>query len=374
MIDVAVLAGGRSAEHDISLSSAAQVVCHLDRSRFRPWPVFLDRAGRWRVPDRPLDDAADTAGKRADTASSPFADPLGMRTGRTMSPGAALDHLVAHAGVQVVFPVLHGAFGEDGTVQGLCELHDVPIVGSGTAASAVAMDKIRTRECLTWWGVPMAVASVGAARIARADPVREAERIAATVGFPCFLKVDFSGSTTGVLRAERAADVASFLAAGKGLGHRFLAEAEVRGEEISVGVLGNSGDELQALPPIGIYPVHDAYFTRHAKYTPGASREEVPPRGLDAGAIAVVQELALRCHDALQCDGMSRTDMIVGPDGPIVLEVNTIPGMTATSLLPQCAAAAGIGFADLLGRLVDLALAKVPHPLVGKRGRGAPVP
>src|SRR5690606_35295043 len=259
-------------------------------------------------------------------------------------------------GIDVVFPVLHGAFGEDGTVQALCELHDVPVVGSGSAASAVAMDKIRTRECLTWWGIPMPRAYVGASRAESADPEVEAERIAATVGFPCFLKMDLSGSTTGVLRAERAADVASFLAAGRGIGWRFLAEAEVRGEEISVGVLGNSDGEQLALPPIGIYPRHDAYFTRHAKYTPGASEEVVPPLGLDAAAIERVQQLALRCHRALQCDGMSRTDMIVGCDGPVVLEVNTIPGMTRTSLLPQCARAAGIDFAALLARLVDLAL------------------
>lgn len=357
MIDVAVLAGGRSAEHDISLSSAAQVVRHLDRSRFRLWPVFLDRQGQWWLGTRPHPASADPSAAFATDGK------------QALSPGAAIDHLLQRAGAEVVFPVLHGAFGEDGTLQGLCELHDVPVVGSGTAASAVAMDKIRTRECLSWWGVPMAPAYVGDPRAAEADPKLEAERIAAAVGFPCFLKMDFSGSTTGVLRAERAADVGSFLAVGKGIGHRFMAEAEVRGEEISVGVLGNSGDELIALPPIGIYPVHDAYFTRNAKYTPGASHEQVPPRGLDAAAIDRVQQLAVRCHLALQCDGMSRTDMIVARSGPMVLEVNTIPGMTATSLLPQCARAAGIDFPSLLTRLIDLALAKRPHPLVGKRAR-----
>jgi len=351
MIDVAVLAGGRSAEHDISLSSAAQVVRHLDRSRFRIWPLHLDRHGRWFVPHGPLADGA--------------ADAFGTAGKEPMTAGAAIDRLTER--VQVVFPVLHGAFGEDGTVQGLCELHDLPVVGSGTAASAVAMDKIRTRECLTWWGLPMAAAYVSATPVERADPAAETQQILATVGFPCFLKMDLSGSTTGVLRAERAADVASFLAVGKGLGYRFLAEAEVRGEEISVGVLGNSGDELFSLPPIGIYPVEDAYFTRHAKYTPGASREEVPPRGLDAAMIATVQELACRCHVALQCDGMSRTDMIVGRDGPMVLEVNTIPGLTSTSLLPQCARAAGLDFASLLTRLLEMALKRRAHPLAARR-------
>ena len=355
MIDVAVLAGGRSAEHDISLSSGAQVLRNLDRSRFRPWPVQLDRQGLWWVAPQPLAPGENVA----DGFRSP-----GMLARR---PGAALDWLLDHAQLRAVFPVLHGAFGEDGTVQALCELHDVAVVGSGTAASAVAMDKIRTRECLTWWGVPMAKAYVSLTRADQADPVEEARRIAETVGFPCFLKMDLSGSTTGVLRAERASDVASFLAVGKGIGYRFKAEAMLRGEEISVGVLGNSDGELTALPPIGIYPKQDAYFTRHAKYTPGASEEVVPPRGLSAAQIQTVQQLAVRCHHALQCDGMSRTDMIVTADGPFVLEVNTIPGMTKTSLLPQCARAVGIEFEELVSRLIDLALAKRPHPLARQR-------
>jgi D-alanine-D-alanine ligase len=354
MIDVAVLAGGRSAEHDISLSSAAQVVRHLDRQRFRPHPVFLDRRGQWWTYEAAL----------APGANVPEGFKLaGMQARR---PGSALDWLLEHAGIAVVFPVLHGAFGEDGTVQGLCELHDVPVVGSSTAAAAVAMDKIRTRECLSWWGIPMPRAYVSETRVDVADPEVEAARIAGSVGFPCFLKMDLSGSTTGVLRVERGADIASFLAAGKAIGYRFLAEAEVRGEEISVGVLGNSDGDLLALPPIGIYPRHDGYFTRHAKYTPGASEEVVPPRGLDAKQIAVVQQLAVRCHRALQCDGMSRTDMIVSKDGPMVLEVNTIPGMTRTSLLPQCAQAVGIDFARLLTRLIELALSKRMHPLAGR--------
>ena len=356
MIDVAVLAGGRSAEHDISLSSAAQVIRHLDRQRFRPWPVFLDRQGQWWTSERAL--------LPHENVPETFKLP-GMHARR---PGAALDWLLEQAAVQVAFPVLHGAFGEDGTVQGLCELHDLAVVGSGTAASAVAMDKIRTRECLTWWGVPMPEAYVSETRVDCANAATEAAHIAGTVGFPCFLKMDLSGSTTGVLRVERAADVASFLAAGKGIGYRFLAEAEVRGEEISVGVLGNSDGEVTALPPIGIYPTHDSYFTRHAKYTPGASEEVVPPRGLSRAQIEHVQQIAVRCHRALQCDGMSRTDIIVGADGPRVLEVNTIPGMTRTCLLPQCAQAAGIDFAALLQRLIELALAKRPPPLAGRRG------
>jgi D-alanine-D-alanine ligase len=283
---------------------------------------------------------------------------------RPMLPGAALAHLIERARIRAAFPVLHGPFGEDGTVQGMLELHGIACVGSGCAASAVAMDKIRTRECLLARGIPMAAAYLPETPIARADPDREAERIAASVGFPCFLKVDSSGSSIGVVRAGNAADVRAFLADRTTTGapcRRFLAERPVQGEEISVPVLGNSGADPIALPPIGIYPrrqAADSFFDYRAKYDAGATDEVVPPRGLDAAAIAEVQALALRCHEALVCDGLSRTDMIVAADGPRVLEVNTLPGFTPASLYPKAAAAHGIPYSELLGRLVDLALAR----------------
>ena len=140
------------------------------------------------------------------------------------------------------------------------------------------------------------------------------------------------------------------------MGRRFLAEAEVLGEEITVAVLGNTGQELTCLPPVGIYPVEDGYFTHSAKYDPGACEEVTPPRGLSRDEIRRVQELALACHTALVCDGMSRTDIILGPKGPVILEVNTIPGLTEASLLPKAARAHGLSFTALIHRLLELAL------------------
>ncbi len=342
MTKVAVLAGGCSPEHDVSLQSGAQVLRHLSAAH-DVWPVYLDREGAWWASPEPLAPPRRAVGFKAE----------GMQS---RSPGAALAWLLEAAGVEVVLPALHGAFGEDGAVQGMLELHAVPYVGCGVAASAVAMDKIRTREALACAGVPMPRAYVSPTPLWRADPSREADAIAQSVGFPCFLKVDVSGSSLGVQRAEGAAHVAEFLARDGGLGQRFLAEAAVEGEEITVGVLGNSGHALEALPPVGIYPVSDAFFTYDAKYTASLCEEVVPPRGLDDVMIASVQDLAVRCHQALWCDGMSRVDMIVADDGPVVLEVNTIPGMTEVSLLPRAAAAAGLDFTGLLDRLLRLAL------------------
>ena len=342
MAVVAVLAGGRSPEHDVSLQSATQVLRHMGQC-WRPWPVLIDREGRWRPAQAPADDREVPTGFEWPRMSA-------------MSAGAALDFLQHEAKVEVVFPVLHGPFGEDGSVQGMLELHDLPFVGSGCAASAVAMDKLRTRECLTYHGVRMPAAYTPEAPLATADSALVARQIEDAIGFPSFLKVDVSGSTIGVHRATSITDAGDFIEEHRRAGRRFLAEAPVVGEEITVPVLGNSGGPLQALTPVGIYPVGEEFFTYEAKYTARLCDEVAPPRGLSAADISTVQEIASRCHVALQCDGMSRTDMIMGPDGPVVLEVNTIPGLTELSLLPRAAAADGIEFSALIDRLLDLAM------------------
>ncbi len=349
-MDVCVLAGGRSPEHDVSLASAAQVLHHLDRQQHRVWPVYLDRSGGFWPARAPL------------PAGAPWQhDAAGSTAGR-MRPGAAFDFLLDHARIDVVMPILHGPFGEDGTVQGLCELYDLPCVGSGCAASAVAMDKLRTRQTLAAVGVPLAKAYEPTTPLARATAAIEFARMQATVGTPAFVKVDASGSTFGVQRITSEADLARFLTEFRGTFRRWFAEQALVGEEITVAVLGNTGDVLEALPPVGIYPKCADWFTHEAKYIPGATEEVIPPRGLSPAQIADVQALAIRCHEALVCDGMSRTDMIVTKDGPRVLETNTIPGLTKTSLLPQAAAAAGYTFPALLDRLLGFALQRTKSP------------
>lgn len=342
--DVAVLAGGRSPEHEVSLASSAQVLEHLDRRRWRVWPVYLDRDGGWWPAHSPL-----PAG-----GSLRLHDPS-WSIGR-QRPGGALDWLIDQARVQVVLPVLHGPFGEDGTVQGMLELYDLPCVGSGCAASAVAMDKLRTRQALQSAGIPLADAYEPHTPLVRADAATEFAALRAAIGTPAFVKVDASGSTVGVQRVTSEAELAAFFAQFRGRFRRWFAERALTGTEITVPVLGNTGDRLQALPPVGIYPRTATWFTHEAKYVKGASDEVVPPRGFTAAQIEQVQDLAVRCHEALVCDGMSRTDMICTEQGPVVLETNTIPGMTGTSLLPQSAAAVGIAFPQLLDRLLELAL------------------
>lgn len=342
-MDVAVFAGGRSPEHDVSLSSVRQVLRHLDRARWRVWPVYVARDGALWPSRAPL--RADETWRPGEPATS-----LGP-----LRPGAALDWLLDHADVQAVFPVMHGPGGEDGTLQGMLELYELPCVGSGCAASAVAMDKLRTREALFAAGVPMPRAYVPTVPFARADAAAEFAAMTAAIGSPAFVKGDLSGSTVGVQRVTEERELAAFFAQFRGTFRRWYAEAGLVGEEITVAVLGNTGASPRALPAIGIYPRVASYFTHEAKYVKGAADEVIPPRGLTKAQLEVVANLAVRCHEALVCDGMSRTDMIVTAEGPHVLEVNSIPGLTETSLLPQAARAAGLSFPVLLDRLLELA-------------------
>jgi D-alanine-D-alanine ligase len=198
-MQVAVLAGGQSPEHEVSLASATQVLKHLDRARFRVRPVFLDRQGRWWPARSELPAGASW---RRDPG-----DLIGP-----MRPGQALTWLLDEAGIDVVLPVLHGPFGEDGTVQGMLELHGVPFVGSGCAASAVAMDKLRSRQALHAAGVPQPRAYVPEQPLAGADARREFQRLRSTIGTPAFVKVDASGSTVGVARIEDEEQLAAVFA------------------------------------------------------------------------------------------------------------------------------------------------------------------
>ncbi|MCR9246815.1 MAG: hypothetical protein NXI31_17415 [bacterium] len=361
-MDIAVLAGGRSPEYDVSLRSAAQVLRHLDRSRWRVWPVHLDRDGGWWPRREPLAEGADW-------------DPNDGTCDGPLRPGRALDNLLERAAIGAVFPVLHGPFGEDGSVQGMLALHDLPCVGPDHAASAVALDKLRARAALAAVDVPMPRAYVSHMALADCNPRIEFAALEATIGSPAFVKADKSGSTVGVREIATAAELGAFCEEFRATFRRWYAEEHLIGEEITVGVLGNTGGELEVLPAIGIYPRDADYFTHEAKYTPGATDEVIPPRGLSHLQLAEVGELAKRCHQALVCDGMSRTDMIVTEDGPKVLEVNTIPGLTAESLLPQAAGAAGYSFRQLLNRLLDLALEHdgvAAKPAAGFAGAAAP--
>jgi D-alanine-D-alanine ligase len=248
--------------------------------------------------------------------------------------------------LDVVLIALHGTWGEDGRIQGLLDTLGIPYTGSGVLASALAMDKVMAKTVLKASGIDVprgaVVSTAGGADL-------EAAR---AVGLPAFVKPVASGSSVGAAIVRKAEDLASAITDALRYDERAMVEEYLKGTELTVAIIGN--DELTALPVIEIVTPRE-FFDYHAKYDAGASEEIVPARVPDdVGKRA--QDLAVRAHRALGCRGMSRTDFVWVGDRIVALEVNTIPGMTANSLLPKAAKAAGIGFGDLLTRLVEWSL------------------
>jgi len=304
---VALLSGGSSAEREVSLKSGGQVYAALNKDKY----------------DVQRYDPRDDLPRLAQDASS----------------------------IDVALIILHGRLGEDGTVQGFLECLGIPYQGSGVLGSAVAMNKILSKRLYEEAGLPVAPYLV----VDRAQP-EAVENLVDTLGLPIVVKPEHEGSSIGlsVVRDER--HLSKALETAWQYDSRCLLEKFIPGTEITAGVLGN--DSLQSLPLIEIVPGEDYdFFDYNAKYLPGATKEICPAR-ISQQLTEKAQEYARRAHQALYCQGYSRTDMIVGTDEIYVLETNTIPGMTQTSLFPQAASAAGISFPDLLDRLIELALEK----------------
>jgi D-alanine-D-alanine ligase len=251
----------------------------------------------------------------------------------------------------VVIIALHGRGGEDGTIQGMLELLGIPYTGSGVLASALAMNKAMTKRLLRAEGIPVP-ADIVVRRHCRPDVGALHECLVATFGYPVIVKPNEEGSTIGctlVFGPDRLEDA---LQEAFRYDATVLVEQYIQGVEITIGLLGN--EEPEALPIIEIIP-HGAFYDYRAKYEPGGSTHIIPAR-IPEIAAKRAREYAVRCHQLLGCRGMSRVDLMVAEDKPYVLEINTIPGMTPTSLLPEAARAAGIEFPALLDRLIGYAL------------------
>lgn len=302
---VALLSGGVSSEREVSINSGEQVYTALDPSRY---------------------------------------------TVRRYDPATDLERLVREAGeIDVALIILHGPFGEDGTVQGLLDLLDIPYQGSGVLGSALAMDKVRAKERYRQAGIPVPDALV----VCEGDVIDPAGW-AARLGLPIVVKPAVCGSSIGMSIVDQAADLIEAVDIGLAHDETLLLEAYIAGREVTGAVIGN--DLLTALPLVEIIPRDGhTFFDYDAKYVAGET-EEICPARLDAALTDQAQKLALEAHRALACEGYSRTDMILRDDTLYVLETNTIPGMTRTSLFPQAAAAAGLPFDRMLDRLIELGL------------------
>ena len=349
-IRVGVLTGGASAERDISLATGAQIAASMDKARYDVVLLdplaFMSRNPAITAEQRAQAQRLVQGGARVEPNHQL---PRGLEqqietASRALVPATRV--MANEEPIDVVLIALHGTWGEDGRIQGLLDTLGLPYTGSGVLASALAMDKEVAKQVLASAGIDVPAGVV----VRGADQAELAA--AAAVGMPAFVKPVASGSSVGATIVAQPAQLEKAIRDALRYDDRVLVEELIKGRELTVAVIGN--DELQALPVIEI-KTKRAFFDYSAKYDAGES-EEICPADIPADVAKRAQDIALRAHVALRCRGMSRTDLIWAGQRMAALEVNTIPGMTANSLLPKAARAAGIAFGDLLGRLVDWSL------------------
>jgi D-alanine-D-alanine ligase len=349
---VAVICGGKSGEHEVSLMSARSILSQLDRTKYEVVEVGITKKGHWIVGSgivRLLEKGIPT--RRA----ALFAEPGPTRIWAwEETPNAESLRLESGQPVDVVFPVLHGTFGEDGALQGLLELAEVPYVGAGVLASSVAMDKGLFKDLMRAHAIPQAEYAIclRSEVEANADEViRRAERL---TGYPLFVKPANLGSSVGITKCRSRSDLMEGLREAARYDRRIVIERGVDAREIEASVLGN--DELQASLPGEVIPSRE-FYSYEAKYVDGTSRLLIPAP-LSEEKTREVQDLAVRACKAIDCAGMARVDFLLDrkTDRVLVNEVNTIPGFTQISMYPKLWEASGISYPRLLDKLIELAL------------------
>lgn len=347
-VRIAVMFGGQSDEHDVSLRSAQTVISALDPERFEVSRIGITREGRWLSTGDPLAQLA--------SASPLFALTNGSSAtgGKAEAPAGELVPAVFARDVDVVFPVLHGPMGEDGTVQGMLELAGLPYVGSGVLGSAVAMDKAITKTILEQAGLPQAPWQAVLRREWENDPDRIGDWIDRKIGYPCFVKPANMGSSVGITKVHDRSELATGLTEAGKHDRKIIIEQGVDARELEVSVLGN--DEPIASVVGEIVPGNE-FYDYNAKYVEEGSQLIVPAR-LEGKTLVEVQELAITAFKALDLAGMARVDFFLDKhtDHIYINELNTIPGFTAISMYPMLWQATGISLSELVDRLIALAL------------------
>jgi D-alanine-D-alanine ligase len=343
---VAVLAGGRSSEHEISLASARSVVAALDRERYEVVEVGIGRDGRWALEAGGPAPSGHVLVPRTETGTETGREEA--RPAETLPVPAEGGTLEAVGTVDVVLPILHGPFGEDGTVQGLLELAGVPYIGAGVAASALAMDKDLFKKVMRDSGIP--VAAHHAIRLG--DPIEN------PFGYPVFVKPARLGSSVGITKVHFEDELEPAVELAFRHDEKVLVEEFVEGTEVEVSVLGNRVPPPIASLPGQIDTLEHEWYDYSSKYDERGMELLVPPPDLAQETIELLQRRAVESFVACDCEGLARVDFFVrASDGEVVLnELNTMPGFTATSVWARLFEASGIGYGEALDRLVELAL------------------
>ncbi|MGV9662259.1 D-alanine--D-alanine ligase family protein [Nocardia niigatensis] len=354
---VAVVFGGRSNEHGVSCVSARTVLASLDPERYEAVPIGITRDGTWVLGD------ADPRALSAQDRALPTVDEQGTALALTADPsrGGALVPLdgadTVLGAVDVVFPVLHGAFGEDGTLQGLLELAELPYVGPGVLASAAGMDKEFTKKLLAAEGLPVGVQVVlrpGVATVAEADRAR--------LALPVFVKPARGGSSIGITKVDSWDELDAAIETARRHDPKVIVEAGIVGREVECGVLEFPDGRVEASVVAEIrMPEDDAaapdFYDFDTKYLDDVCEFDVPAK-LDDDMSQQIRELAVQAFRALDCQGLARVDFFVTAAGPVINEINTMPGFTAISMYPRMWEATGIDNRTLVSTLIETARAR----------------
>ena len=338
---VGVIFGGRSGEHEVSIASAASIFKHLDRTLYEPVPIRIEKDGRWALTSR-----VPTAISAADVLKETGTEAL-----QVVEPTAA----VSRSGVDVVFPVLHGTYGEDGTVQGLLELANVPYVGCGVLASAAGMDKAVMKKLFIHHGLPVGPFVVALSHEWERDPDAITGRVRGELKYPVFVKPANLGSSVGISKAKSDGEFAQAMAVALEFDRKVVIEAAVpNAREIECAVLGN--DDPEASLPGEVIPSRE-FYDYEAKYLDDSSQTLIPAP-LDERQTAEIRRLSIDAFRAVECSGMARVDFLLSREtgALFVNEVNTIPGFTTISMYPKMWEATGLPYPRLLERLIQLAI------------------
>ncbi|PKO23814.1 MAG: D-alanine--D-alanine ligase A [Chloroflexi bacterium HGW-Chloroflexi-1] len=348
-IRVGVIFGGRSGEHEVSLASARSIMAAIDREAYDVVPLGITHAGQWLTSGDPM--AVLSAGRSA-TLDTGLAATHPATTGRELVPGATGE---AFPPLDVIFPVLHGPYGEDGTVQGLFELAGVPYVGCGVLASALAMDKIASKELFAAHGLPVTAGRAVKRKAWEAEPEAVLNGLEAALGYPMFVKPANLGSSIGISKARDRDGLRAALDEAARYDRKLLVEEAVpNAREIECSVLGND-DPIASAP--GEIVASNEFYDYAAKYIDGKSQLLIPAP-ISADIAAQVQELAVRAFRAIDGAGLARVDFLLnGVTGELYLsEINSLPGFTEISMYPKLWEASGLPYRELIDRLIELAL------------------
>ncbi|MFN0085671.1 MAG: D-alanine--D-alanine ligase family protein [Blastocatellia bacterium] len=346
-----IIFGGRSGEHEVSLRSAESVINALDREKYESVPIAISKHGKWLASSRPGNLQPAEVMKDGDQHVAIFGDPTERGLARLEAQGGNRHR----DSLDVVFPVLHGTYGEDGTIQGLLEMADLPYVGCGVLASAAGMDKVVMKRLFREAGLPIVEFTHFLRTQWEADSAGVESRMIEEIGFPMFVKPANLGSSVGVSRAVDAAGLSAAITLAAKFDRKIVVEKGIDAREIEVSVLGN--DQPIASLPGEIAPQSAAFYDYMAKYVDANGARLAIPAELSADQTAEVQQLAIRAFQAIDGAGLGRVDFFLDrSSGRLLLnEINTMPGFTPISMYPKLWEASGLGYSELIDRLIELA-------------------